>query len=73
VLLGVPVVPGEREGGLRRGSDEGEVYDALDARLDRRVHGRGVPLRSVGRLAGRYHEKGARAGQSPPQRLGIFV
>src|ERR687894_1238157 len=37
VLLSVPVVPGKREGGFRRGSHKGQVHDPLYAYLDGRV------------------------------------
>ena len=52
VFLGFPVVSGKREGGIRGGACEGEVYDPLDLSLNRRVHGVFVLLHSVESLAG---------------------
>ena len=73
VLLGVPVVPGEREGGIGRGAEKGEVYDPLDACGHRRVDGGGVLAHPVASLAGRDHEKGLYAVQGPPHRLRVCV
>ena len=74
VLLGVPVIPGKCEGSFRRGAEEGEVHDPLDAGSHRRrVHGGGVLAHTVVGLAGGDHEEGLYTGQGPPHRLGIVV
>jgi hypothetical protein len=73
VLLGPPVVPGEREGGLRSGAQEGQVHDPLDAGRHRSVYGGDVLPHPVVGLAGRNHKEGPCTGQGLPHRSGIFI
>ncbi len=73
MLLGVPVIPGEREGGVAGGVYEGEVYDALDARRHCRIDGGDVLPHPVGSLACRDHEERLCPRQSLQHRLRIVV
>jgi hypothetical protein len=73
VLLGVPVVAGEREGGLRRRAEKRHVDDAFHAGGDGRVHGGEVLVDPVTGLAGGDEEQRADAVQSPPHGLRVGV
>ena len=73
VLLGVPVVPGEGEGGIRSGVQEGEVHDTLDAGSHRGVYGGCVAQHPIGGLAGGDHEQDPRTAQRSPHGFRVLV